>query len=96
MFQGGLDADEAIGAQVLGPAGETVGTITDLLVEEEGRIGRAILDVGALVGAGSKPVVIELARLRRAGGDLALDMDEGQLAALPEYRQVGERWVPGS
>jgi hypothetical protein len=96
VFQEGLDADEAIGAEVVGRAGETVGTITDLLVGEDGRVERALVDVGASVGAGSRSVVIELARLRRTGDDLALDMDEGQLAALPAYRRVGERWVPGS
>ena len=85
----GLDTDEAIGAQVVGPGGATIGSITDLLVGEGGRIAHAVVDVGA----GSKPVAVELDRLRRAEDHLVLDMGAEQLAALPGYRRTGERWV---
>ena len=96
MLRDGLDTDDAIGAQVVGPGGETIGSITDLLVNEGGRIVRAIVDVGASVGGGSRSVAVELDRLRRAEDNLVLDMGAEQLAALPEYRQVGNRWVRGS
>jgi sporulation protein YlmC with PRC-barrel domain len=95
MLRDGLDADEAIGAQVVGPGGATVGSITDLLVDEGGRVVRAIVDVGAAVGAGSKPVAVELDRLRRAGDHLVLDMGAERLAALPGYRLTRDRWVRG-
>ena len=85
----GLDTDDAIGAQVVGPAGATIGSITDLLVGEGGRIAHAVLDVGA----GSRPVAVELDRLRRAEDHLVLDMGAEQLAALPGYRRTGDRWV---
>ena len=85
----GLDTDDAIGAQVVGPAGATIGSITDLLVGEGGRIAHAVVDVGA----GSKPVAVELDRLRRAEDHLVLDMGAEQLAALPGYRRTGDRWV---
>jgi hypothetical protein len=93
MLQDGLDTDDAIGAQVLGPDGGTIGSITDLLVDEAGRVVRAIVDVGAAVGAGSKPVAVEIDRLRRAEDNLVLDMGAERLAALPAYRQTGNRWV---
>jgi hypothetical protein len=95
MLRDGLDTDDAIGAQVVGPGGETIGPITDLLVDEGGRIVRAIIDVGASVGAGSKPVAVELDRLRRAEDHLVLDIGAERLAALPEYRKTGDRWVRG-
>jgi hypothetical protein len=85
----GLDTDDAIGAQVVGPGGATIGSITDLLVGGGGRIAHAVLDVGA----GSKPVAVELDRLRRAEDHLVLDMGAEQLAALPGYRRTGDRWV---
>jgi hypothetical protein len=93
MLRDSLDSDDAIGAQVVGPAGMPLGMLTDLLLDHDGRIGHAIVDIGPSLGGGSKPVAVELARLRRLEDHLMLEMTEEQLAALPEYRQVEDRWV---
>ena len=97
MFHDGLDADELIGSQVVTPRGTRIGTVTDLMVGDRGRIDKAALDPGSALGAGSGHVAVEIARLRRteAGtGILALDMSDEQLRGLPAYRQVGNRWEP--
>jgi hypothetical protein len=93
MLRDNLDSDDAIGAQVVGPAGTPLGMVTDLLLDADGRIGHAILDVGASMGGGSRPVVVEIAQLRRVEDHLMLELSQEQLAGLPEYRQVDDRWV---
>ena len=97
MFHDGLDADELIGSQIVTPRGTRIGTVADLMVDNDGRIDKAVLDPGSALGAGSRHVPVDIARLRRteAGtGVLALDMTDEQLRALPTYRQAGDRWEP--
>ena len=95
MLRGSLDADELIGAEVVGEAGRRIGLVADLLVGEEGRITRAVVDAGPALGVGSRPVAVEVDRLRRTElgpRTFLLDLDREQLAALPAYRQTGDRW----
>jgi hypothetical protein len=95
MLRGSLDADELIGAEVVGEAGRRVGLVADLLVGEEGGITHAVVDAGPVLGVGSRPVAVEVDRLRRTEvgpHTFLLDLDREQLAALPAYRQTGDRW----
>jgi hypothetical protein len=95
MLRGSLDADEAIGGEVVGPDGARIGLVVDLLVGGGGDISHALVDVGAAVGAGSRPVAVGLDRLQRTEvgpRTFLLDMGEEQLAGLPAYRQTGDRW----
>jgi hypothetical protein len=95
MLRGSLDADELIGSEVVGADGARLGSITDLLVGPDGQITHAAVDAGQALGAGSRHVAVELARLQRAeAGPLTfrLDMDRQQLASLAAYRQNGDRW----
>src|SRR5687768_6494038 len=50
MFHDGLDSDELIGSQVLNPAGARLATVTDLLVEADGRVRLAVIDPGSALG----------------------------------------------
>jgi hypothetical protein len=95
MLRDGLDADELIGGEVVSPAGTSIGTITDLMAGQDGTIAHAALDAGSALGAGSRHVAVDIARLRRTEEGprtFLLDMDERQLAGLPTYRQTGDRW----
>jgi hypothetical protein len=53
------------------------------------------VDAGSALGVGSRSVAIDLDRLRRTEvgpRTFVLDLDQEQLAALPAYRQTGDRW----
>jgi hypothetical protein len=93
MLRDNLDSDDAIGAQVVGVGGTPIGMVTDLLLDDDGRIEHAILDVSSSRGAGTGQVAIEIAQLRRVEDHLMLELTPVQRAALPEYRQVDDRWV---
>jgi hypothetical protein len=91
-----LDADEMIGSPVIGADGVTIGTLTDLLVGEDGAIRAAMLDVAAS-GTPLGQVPIDIARLERTAavsGGLALAMEEDELRRLPHYVQRDDQWVP--
>ena len=98
MLRGSLDADELIGSEVVGADGARIGSVTDLLVGDKGGIAHALVDAGsALGGGGSRPVAVDIARLRRTEvgpRTFLLDLDREQLSALPAYRQTGDRWEP--
>ena len=95
MLRGSLDADEMIGGEVVGADGARIGSVTDLLVGEDGGIAHALVDAGSALGVGSRSVAVDIARLRRTEvgpRTFQLDLDQEQLAALPAYRQTGDRW----
>lgn len=97
MFDEGLDSDELIGSSVVSPLGVRIGIVTDLLVEEDGRIDKVALDPGSALGVGSPHVPVEIAQLRRTEAGprtLALDISENELRNFPGYRLVGDRWEP--
>lgn len=97
MFHDGLDSDELIGGEVVSPNGARLATVTDLLVEADGEIRRAVIDPGSALGAGSRHVIVPIERLRRTeatGVVLSLDITDAELRALPTYRQVDNRWEP--
>ena len=76
-----------MGRDVVGPDGNEIARVSDLLVEPDNRIREVIVDVGA------KPVALDIARLERrgdGGGDLHTSLTEEQLRALPRYERSGE------
>ena len=88
---------QVIGSQVVSPTGARLATVTDLLVEVDGRVSRAVIDPGSALGAGSRHVIVPIEELRRTAagsGVLSLDITNAELGALPTYRQVGSRWEP--
>lgn len=86
-----LTADELSGAPVYGFADEEIGNIGALLLDADGMIERAVIDVGGFLGLGERPVAISFKALKilRAdeGGALRvyIDSSEEGLEAMPEY-----------
>lgn len=87
-----LTAEMLTGARVYGVNDEDVGEIHSLLLSDEGKIERAIIDVGGFLGLGEKQVAVtfsELTILRSDGGDdvnVYIDATEEALEAQPEYK----------
>ena len=96
-LRGGLDADELIGSEVVGPEGVTVGSVSDLLIGADGEVRNALIDAGQFLGMGSRQVPVAIDQLRRteAGPRIVrLEMGREELARLPAYQQNGDRWAP--
>lgn len=92
VFGGPFAANDIIGQKVRASSGEEVATVTDLLMDENGTVRQVVLDVGGLLGLGSKPVALDVRRLQRQEGDQAgfvVPMTREELTNLPSYQEIG-------
>ena len=91
----GITADEMIGMDVVDATGESVGSVTDLLLGDNDQVDHAIIDVGGFLGFGAKSVAIPLDELNIAEGDgeVVLDTTREQLDAMPEWSRSDEGWM---
>ncbi len=84
------DAD-LIGQRVYGPNEEDVGEVSAVVLDAEGKITGAVVDVGGFLGMGEKPVALsadQLMLVADADGDghhLRVNATQAQLEALPVY-----------
>jgi sporulation protein YlmC with PRC-barrel domain len=91
----GVTADELIGTNVVDAEGETVGSINAFLLDQDGQIDHAIVDVGGFLGFGAKSVAIPVEELQ-VGPDqdeVVVAMTREQLDAMPEWRRGEEGWL---
>ncbi|MGQ3045187.1 MAG: PRC-barrel domain-containing protein [Niveispirillum sp.] len=83
----GYRTSKVVGSKVFNSAGETVGTIDDLIVTPNDKIPFAVLSVGGFLGVGSKYVVVSYAALAVENKKMILkDATKESLKNLPEYK----------
>lgn len=83
----GYRTSKVVGSKVFNSAGETVGTIDDLIVTPNDKIPFAVLSVGGFLGIGSKYVVVSYAALAVEDKKMILkDATKESLKNLPEYK----------
>ena len=86
-----LTAEDLTGARVYGADDEDVGEISELLMTVDGKIDRAVIDVGGFIGMGERSVAVtfdELQIIRTDNGDdirVYIDSTEEALKQQPEY-----------
>lgn len=86
-----LTTEMLTGARVYGANDEDIGEIGALLLNDDGTIDRAVIDVGGFLGMGEKQVAVtfdELTILREDGGDdvnVYIDATQEALEAQPTY-----------
>ncbi|HEV2100802.1 MAG TPA: PRC-barrel domain-containing protein [Stellaceae bacterium] len=84
------EAAPVLGQKVVGPNGENLGLIVDVLVDPDGRPRAAVIDFGGFLGVGSRKIAIDWKALDFAalgrGGTVQLGLDRAQIARAPEYR----------
>lgn len=59
-----LRASKMIGAAVYDTADQKIGSIGDLVVDHDGRIGEVVIGVGAFLGGGDKNVAVKMSELK--------------------------------
>jgi PRC-barrel domain protein len=88
---GGWRSSRIVGADVYNDNGQGIGTIDDLIVGQDGRVGTAVVSVGGFLGIGSKPVAVPYERLRLE----ARSPDETAAAGAPASVAPALAPVPG-
>ena len=100
MREGYVTAEEAdlntemlTGAPVYDATDEWIGEVSELIIDTDGRITNAVIDVGGFLGIGEKPVELNIGDvdILRADGSTDLrvyvPMTKEELEALPTYNQ---------
>ena len=91
--QADLTTEMLTGAPVYDATDEWIGEVSELIIDTEGKITNAVIDVGGFLGIGEKPVELKIGDvdiLRADGGtDLRVyvPMTKEELEALPTYNQ---------
>lgn len=86
-----LNTEDLTGARVYGINDEDVGEISELLLTNDGKLDRAVVDVGGFLGLGEHPVAISMEELTimrsDADGDFRvyIDSTEDKLEAKPAF-----------
>jgi sporulation protein YlmC with PRC-barrel domain len=61
-----LEADEIIGMSVTGADNENIGEVSDILIDEGGKVEAFIIDVGGFLGINEKPIAVSFSDLQFA------------------------------
>jgi hypothetical protein len=84
------DLQAVLGASVHSSAGEDMGHIVQVLVDQSGTVRAAVIDFGGFLGVGSRKVVVDWGALHFAPEDqpqrIVVDLTRDQVKAAPEYR----------
>lgn len=85
-------ADELLGATVYDAAGDSIGSINDLVLAGDSEVSSAIIDIGGFLGMGTHTIALsvdELNVVSDADGSnvrVEVNMTREQLEALPEHQ----------
>jgi hypothetical protein len=89
----GFSSDKLIGAELKSRSDdETIGTISDLVIDENGQIAAVIVEVGGFLGLGEKEVAVNWNSIERRlneGGDgynYSVDTSKDAVKDAPEYK----------
>jgi sporulation protein YlmC with PRC-barrel domain len=87
---GSINASKVVGLNVVNPANDTVGEISEVLLDDSGKVSGVIVDVGGFLGIGSHPVKLGWNQIKMMNKDGALqavvNMDKAALKQMPEYK----------
>ena len=92
---GGVSADALIGAEVMDPSGNEIGEVQDLIIGNDNKIEKAIVEVGGFLGVGSKTVAVEIAQLKPTGKKKGYitAMTKEELKTRTEFEKKSGSWV---
>jgi hypothetical protein len=84
------NAASVLGKKVVGPKGENLGLVVDVLVNQSGEPQAAVIDFGGFLGVGSRKIAIDWKLLDFSqlehGETVELGLGRAQIQAAPEYK----------
>jgi sporulation protein YlmC with PRC-barrel domain len=92
-----LLAEDLMGANVFGPDGKEVGTVEDLILDEQQKIAGVVVGVGGFLGIGKKEVGLswEQAKLVESADTgaktIMIGLTKEELEAAPDFKTKAER-----
>ena len=91
--EGTIKATKVIGQSVEDPSGEKVGTLDELVIDQEGRITHAVLSVGGFLGMGRDRIAVSWDNLKFQPERETIVVNQGkeELTKAPRYQEHQER-----
>ncbi len=85
-----MRAEQLIGQNIYGSAGEEVGEIEDIVINRNARATAALVDVGGFLGIGGRRIAVPMEQLNMQGDRIvATGMTREQVRQMPEYQTNG-------
>lgn len=86
---------DLLGLAVFSPQGETVGKISQLVIDQEQRVSAVVLSVGGFLGLGTKSVAVPVEAVQfdtKGGKNLAVvNLTNDELANAPEFKTLAQQ-----
>ncbi len=89
-------ASKLIGTDIQNGSKDTIGSVADIVLDENNKVRSYIVSVGGFLGIGSKyvavdPSVMQISRDKDDKLTIVIDTDKDQLKAAPEYRYLHDQ-----
>jgi hypothetical protein len=87
---------QAVGQSVYNRAGERIGQVDELLIDNTGKVSAVIIGVGGFLGLGERKVAVnfnslEMSREPNGNPRMVVDVNKTTLQEAPEYRATANR-----
>jgi sporulation protein YlmC with PRC-barrel domain len=89
-------ASKMIGSTVYDVQNRDIGSVKDLIIDKDGRVADAVIDVGTFLGMGGKDVAVPLSSIKTDNNRLTLDMTKEQLQQAQAYNLENPNTGSGS
>ncbi len=88
-------ASDLIGTDLKASGGESVGEISDLIIDQDGKVGAFLVNVGGFLAMGEKRIAIDWNAVTMSGNtgdqDPQVDMTRDDLQSAPSYERLDDR-----
>lgn len=89
-------ASKMLGSTVYDVQNRDIGSVKDLVIDKDGRVAAAVVDVGTFLGMGGKYVAVPLSAIKTDNNRLTLDMTKEQLQQAQAYNLTNSNTGSGS
>jgi sporulation protein YlmC with PRC-barrel domain len=90
-------AKDLVGSEVFGPDGKQVGTVEDLILDEQQKVNGVVVGVGGFLGIGKKEVGLDWQQAKvvespdTATKKIMISLTKADLEAAPDFKTKAER-----
>jgi sporulation protein YlmC with PRC-barrel domain len=81
-----IRASKMIGGSIYDVQNRNIGSVKDLVLDNDGRVAAVVVDVGSFLGVGGKYVAISMSDIKTDNNRLTLDRSKEQLQQMAEYQ----------
>lgn len=91
-------ADSLIGKDVVNASGEAIGEVSDILLEQDGRVVGLVVSSGGVLGVGGNKVGVPWQKVSYTAesDEVRLDMTKEQLAQAPKFKALDDLMTDGN